>query len=325
MIKIGAIGTSFIMDTILENMSQAEGICCKALYSRSLEKASAIAEKYNISNIYDRYEDMLSSDEINWVYVCSPNSLHYQHSKAALLAGEHVLCEKPFTVTSAELEELISLAKERNLFLFEAILPLFHPHHNMIREHLKDIAPMKMGTGIFCQYSSRYEALKKGEVANVFNPQYAGGALMDLNVYNIYFFVSLFGLPDNITYTASLYENGIDTNGVVKFQYPGMICECIAAKDAYCENSVQIAGENGYIRVTPAASNLTEVTIVSKGKENIQMKADKNPWYYEMIGLVQLVKDNDVAECYRRLEIALNVVKVLEKARESLVHRIINN
>lgn len=317
MINIGAIGTSFIMDTILDNMAQVEGICCQALYSRSKDKALALAEKFNISKIYTDYNDMLSSDKINWVYVCSPNSLHYEHSKAALLAGKHVLCEKPFTGTGNQLKELISIARERNLFLFEAILPLFHPHYKIIQEHLADISPIKMGAGIFCQYSSRYEALKKGEVANVFNPDFAGGSLMDLNVYNIYFFTSLLGLPEDVAYTASVYENGVDTNGVVRLKYPDIICDCIAAKDAYCENNVQLIGENGYIRVTPAASNLSEVTIVSRGRDTIQLKADKNPWYYEMEGLVKLVKDNNFAECYRRLEIALNVVTVLEKARES--------
>ena len=317
MINIGAIGTSFIMDTILENMYAVEGICCKALYSRSNDKATTLADKFDIPTIYNKYEDMLSSDEIDWVYVCSPNSYHYEHSKDALLAGKHVLCEKPFTVTVAELRELISIAKDKKLFLFEAILPLFHPHHKIIQEQLKNIAPIKMGTGIFCQYSSRYEALKKGEVANVFNPEFAGGALMDLNVYNIYFFASLLGLPEHITYTASLYEDSVDTNGVVRLQYPGMICECIAAKDAYCENSIQLVGENGYIRVTPAASNLSEVAIVSKGKETIHLKADKNPWYYEMEGLVKLVEENNFEECHKRLETAYNVVSILEEARRS--------
>ena len=97
--NIGAIGTSFIMDTILENMAATEGIDCEAIFSRTYEKGKAMADKFNIGKIYTSLDDMLADDDLDWIYVCSPNSVHYEQSKKALLAGKHVLCEKPFTTT----------------------------------------------------------------------------------------------------------------------------------------------------------------------------------------------------------------------------------
>ena len=191
--KIGAIGTSFIMDTILDNMMATEGITCDAIFSRTYDKGKALADKFNIPKVYTSLDDMLADDELDWIYVCSPNSVHYEQSKKALLAGKHVLCEKPFTTTSEELKELISIAKEKNLFLFEAILPMFHPNYEKIRQQLPLIGNLKMASGCFCQYSSRYDALLAGDVPNVFNPAYSGGCLMDLNMYNVYFMVGLFG------------------------------------------------------------------------------------------------------------------------------------
>ena len=315
--KIGAIGTSFIMDTILENMATPKGIDCHAIYSRSQEKGQLLADKFQIKKVYTSLQDMLSDQDLDWIYVCSPNSLHYEHSRQALLAGKHVLCEKPFTTTSQQLVELISIAKEKQLFLFEAILPMFHPNYQKIRENLSLIGNLKIASGTFCQYSSRYDALLEGNVANVFNPEYSGGCLMDLNMYNVYFMVGLFGKPQSVTYHPTLFQNGIDTNGILYLQYPDFLCQCTGAKDAFCENSVQILGDKGYIKVTPGPSNCQTVRIVRRNEEDLVFEVADNPWSYEMKGLVEIVHRKDYQECYQRLTIALQVVEVLEEARKS--------
>lgn len=315
--KIGAIGTSFIMDTILENMAATEGMSCDAIFSRTREKGQALADKFHIQKVYTSLNDMLADKDLDWIYVCSPNSLHYEQSKQALLAGKHVLCEKPFTTTSEELTELISIAREKRLFLFEAILPMFHPNYQKIKEHLPLIGNLKMASGTFCQYSSRYEALLAGEVPNVFNPEYSGGCLMDLNMYNVYFMVGLFGKPETVTYHATLFENGIDTNGILYMKYPDFMCQCTGAKDAFCENSVQILGDKGYIKVTPGPSNCQKVQIVRRKEEDMIFEVEENPWSFEMTGLVKLVSEENYDECYRHLETALQVVEVLETARKS--------
>lgn len=315
--NIGAIGTSFIMDTILENMKKVPGIHCQAIYSRNREKGQVLADKFSISKVYTSLEEMCQDSELDWIYVASPNSLHYTHAKTALEYGKHVLCEKPFTPSAKEAAELIALAKEKHLFLWEAIITLFHPNYKRIEESLPLIGKLKMVLCTFCQYSSRYEALLSGQTPNVFNPEFAGGALMDLNLYNIYFTLGLFGKPEHLQYFPTLYENGIDTNGILVLQYPDFLCQCTGAKDAAAENSVQILGDKGYIRVTPGSSNCRRVEIVRRGEADIIYEVDEAPWYYEMDELYRLVQNNDYDECYRRLDIALSVVEVLENSRKS--------
>ena len=100
-------------------------------------------------------------------------------------------------------------------------------------------------------------------------------------------------------------------------KYPGFMCQCTAAKDAFCENGVQILGDKGYIKVTPSPSTCQSVTIVRRKEENIHFELPENPWLYEMIGLVELVSNKDYDECYRRLDVALQVVEVLEEARKN--------
>lgn len=315
--KIGAIGTSFIMDTILENMANTKGMECSAIYSRTYEKGLAYAEKFTIPKVYTSLEDMLADEELDWIYVCSPNSLHYEQSRKALLAGKNVLCEKPFTSTSEELKELIGLAKEKHLFLFEAILPLFHPNYTFIKQSLPLIGKLKIASGTFCQYSSRYDALLAGDVPNVFNPAFSGGCLMDLNLYNIYFMVGLFGKPQSVEYHPTVFENGIDTNGILYMKYPDFLCQCTAAKDTFCENCVQLCGDKGYIKVTPGPSICREVNLVRRNEETITSEYPQSPYSFEMEGLVDLVSRKDFDACHARLEVALQVAEVLEEARKS--------
>ena len=120
--KVGTIGTGFIVDWFLNAVKQNEGVEAVGMYSRKEESARPLSEKYGIKNIYTDYKEMLANNDIDTVYIASPNSLHYSYAKEALLAGKHVICEKPFTSTVKEFMELKQLAKEKQLFLFEAKL-----------------------------------------------------------------------------------------------------------------------------------------------------------------------------------------------------------
>lgn len=313
--NIGTIGTGFIVDTMLENMQKAEGIDCRAVYSRREETGRALADKYQVPKVYTDLEEMLRDPDIDFIYAASPNSLHYEQTKKALLHGKNVICEKPFVPTMAEAEELIALAKERHLFLFEGITTLHQPGYRAVREYLPLIGDLKMALCTFCQYSSRYDALMAGQTPNVFNPAFAGGALMDINLYNIYFLNGLFGQPEQLHYFAGLHENGIDTHGILILEYPEILCQCTGAKDSWCQNSVQILGDKGYIQVTPGSSNCQEVRLVRKGQEDLCFTQPESPWFYELQGLKALVSAGDYDACYSYLEHSLQVVRTLELAR----------
>lgn len=315
-IRIGTIGTGSIVSTMLENIAKADGIACEAVYSRKATTAKALASQFRIGKTYTDLEDMLQDESIDLIYIASPNSLHYEQAKRALLHGKHVICEKPFVPTLKEAEELASLAKERRLFLFEGITTLHQPGYRAVREYLPLIGNLKMALAVFCQYSSRYDALMSGQTPNVFNPAFAGGALMDINLYNIYFLTGLFGKPEQLHYFAGLHENGVDTHGVLIMRYPELLCQCIGSKDSWCENSVQILGDKGYIQVTPGSGNCRNVRIVRKGMDDICVTQTEEPWYYEIQELVKLISENDYDTCWSLLDKALEVAEILEAARK---------
>ena len=280
-----------------------------------MENGKKLADEFGVKKVYTNLDEMCRDEAIDTIYIASPNSLHYEHAKKALTYGKHVICEKPFTPTLKEAEELVCLAKEKHLLLVEAVTTLYHPHYSWIKEHMEDIGDLKMASCIFCQYSSRYDLLKAGEVTNVFNPEFAGGSLMDINVYNLHFLVGLLGKPDYFRYFAGRHENGVDIHGILIMKYGDVICQCTGAKDTWCENSVQLMGDKGYMYITPGSNNTQEVRLICKGAEEQTVSLPENQWFYEVQELTRLFKEEDYETCYMNLDITLEVVRILEACR----------
>ena len=287
--NIGTIGSGAIVEKIIENIQMTKSLQVTAVYSRNEEKGRALAQPRGILKVYTNLEDMLKDPEIDIIYVASPNSLHYEHGKAALMHGKHVLCEKPMTPYAAQTAELFALAKEKNLLLFEAVTIAHAPNFQVIREHLKDVGRLRLVLCSYSQYSSRYDLLREDAVTNVFNPDFAGGALMDINFYNIYTVTALFGRPCKVAYYPNTYKNGIDTSGIVVMTYPDFVCQCSGSKDAWGSNGIQIQAEDGYIYIEGSPNASPAVRVVTKaGEVLLDKQPDGIQWYYEMQSLDRL-------------------------------------
>ncbi len=330
--KIGTIGSGFIVRTILSKVAVTDGMECAAVYSRTYETGRKLADDFGVAKVYTDLDELCSDPELDFIYIASPNSLHYTHVKKALEHGKNVMCEKPFVPTAAEADELIALAKAKDLYLIEMITTLYHPHFAWVKEHMKEVGKLQMVNATFCQYSSRYDTLMAGEQTNIFDPNFKTGCLMDINIYNIYLAVALLGKPDRVEYYAGLHENGIDTHGTVMLQYGDVVCQCIGAKDTMCDNSFQLLGDKGYIHITPGAGNLRTVRMVrrgaedmgpagnnskNKGKDREELELPEDQWFYEIQAISRLIVEGNKELFYRNMEISRNVMEVLEKARKS--------
>jgi predicted dehydrogenase len=315
--KIGTIGTGNILNSILDAVKDTDDIVCEAVYSRNESTGKALADKFRVRKVYTELEDMLADDKVDFIYIASPNSLHYEHARQALEHGKNVICEKPFTSTLKEASELAEIAKQRELFLFEAITTTYLPNYQIIREQVKNLGNIKLVLCNYSQYSSRYDKLLAGEITNAFSPEFSGGTLMDINLYNIYFVMGLFGKPDYFRYYSNRISNGIDTSGILIMKYPEFVCECTGAKDAWGVNSVQIQGEKGFMYVTDGSNGCSEVRVTTREYEKFfNEQKGHHQWYFEIQGITRLVGERNYDECWRRLDKTLEVMEVIEKARK---------
>lgn len=315
-IRLGTIGSGMIVHEILDSVALTEGIALEAVYSRTAEKGIELAQRYGCRKHYHELEDLLSDGDINFVYIASPNLLHYPQAKSALLAGKNVICEKPFVTCLKQAEELRTLADERELYLIEAAPTAYLPNFAILKRELPRIGRIRLVLSNYSQYSSRYDALLRGEKPNVFNPAFAGGALMDINFYNILLNVLLFGTPKTARYYANRYGDLADTSGTVVMEYDGFVSCNTGAKDTWGVNFFQIEGERGFLYIEDGANGLKSVRVVTREEDRLyNEQPDPNRWHYEIKELSEKLRREDRAFFRERLDTTLEAVALMERIR----------
>lgn len=317
--KLAVLGTGKIVQEFLPMIQQVTDVELVALLStpRSLDKAKEMQAQYQVQEVYTDYETLLGNATIDTVYVALPNHLHYQYTKAALLQGKNVICEKPFTLNAQQLQELIQIATEKRLILLEAITNQYLNNFLQIKKDLAQLGKIKIVECNYSQYSSRYDAFKEGKILPAFDPQKGGGALMDINIYNIHFVVGLFGKPEKVQYLANI-ERDIDTSGILVLDYGAFKAVCIGAKDSTAQIRSVIQGTDGSIEVLGATNEMPRYERRSKTEiEAVNVNLDKHRMYQEFEKFTEVIVQKDLAFALEQLNHSLTVMQVVDQALES--------
>lgn len=322
--KLAILGTGFIVkEGALTALKDVPEIETTAIFSRPKSKsvAEALAADCSIPNVYTDYDELLADPDIDFVYVGLINSVHYEYTKKALLAGKNVIVEKPFASAAAEVRELRDLALARHLYVFEAVTIHYLPNFCAIREFLPKLGKIRAVVANYSQYSSRYDKYLQGEVLPAFDPQRSGGALYDINIYNLNFIIGLFGAPESVNYTANLGFNGIDTSGVAALTYPGFFALAIGAKDTASPGYITIQGEKGWIRVTDAPNELRsfETHLLGTGvTTHNELNRYPHRMVHEFQEFAKMFHEKDYDRMAKGLDVSVAVLETAETARKQV-------
>ena len=218
--KLGIVGSGQIVHDFLSASNQMQDVELVAIstLARSKSVAEGLAQKYQINKVYTDNEEMFAASNIDTVYIGVPNSLHFSIAKEALAAGKNVVCEKPLVETSEQVKELKKIADEHHVLLFEAMTVLYLENYFHLKEDLEKIGKVHVVALNLTQISSHYSEFLAGVHIPKFDRKMGGGALMDMNIYNINFCVSLFGQPKKITYLPTM-QHDTDTSGILNLRY----------------------------------------------------------------------------------------------------------
>ena len=319
--KLAIIGTGMIVGEALKALKFIPSIKVTAIYVRpgSLEKTRTLIETYQIKEVYTDYDELLRECDADFVYVGNVNSVHYEYGRKALLSGKHVIMEKPMCVTHEEASDLMQLAIAKRRYVFEAVTFLHAPFFRLIRERLTVLGNIRLVQCNYSKYSSRYDRYLKGDVAPAFSPEHAGGALMDLNVYNLNFVVALFGKPMKTFYTAHRGFNGIDTSGTVLMAYGNFTATCTAAKDSYSPCFFMVQGEKGWLRVNGSPDDLSYMEIGIDGKvEKISIETESHRMVDEFQDFYRMYHDGCYDEMKQYLQNSVDIAATVDEAQQSL-------
>lgn len=316
--RVGIAGAGMIVPTFLDAAALVKEMEIYAIFARKEEVRKEFCGKYQIPVGYDSYEKLLADSKVDVIYVALPNNLHFSFAKEALLAGKHVILEKPFTVTYEEAKEIAAIAREKKLYLFEAITTQYNPNYDKMKELLPRLGDIKLVALNFSQYSSRYDNFKKGIISPSFDPNNAGGALMDLNIYNIHFVAGLFGKPLKVRYCSNM-ERDVDTSGILVMEYPDFQAVCIAAKDCGAPLSVSVQGNKGFFHSDYASSILAEFSFQENKcePEHYHLADSPQRLFYELQTFAEYYEDKDWEAFDKRLSHSLMVMEILDQARDS--------
>ena len=310
-LNIGILGSGMIVPVFINAAKKIEGYQIRAIWGRNEEKLKDLKKEYKINVVYTDIKEFMADSKINAVYVALPNALHYEYAKMALTAGKHVIVEKPFTTNYKQAKEIINLAEKKKLLIFEAITTMHLPNYQTTKGLLENLGEIKYVSLNYTQYSSRYDAFKRGDIQPAFSNELAGGALMDLGIYNIHFVVGLFGKPKKVKYYPHIEEK-IDTSGILIMEYPTFRAVCVAAKDCDGSSGITIAGEKGAIVSNYPANYYQSFEYKLHKQKVITINLDEEfSFSYELKEFLRMYQENDLKKCQEYNKQTLLVMDVV--------------
>lgn len=284
----GIVGLGEIAHQMAESFAQPNSTL-SAVTSRNIVKAQSFAEKYSIPNYYDSFESMLLNQQLDIIYISVPNKQHIDYILKALHAGKHVLCEKAITMNRQELQEAIILAEKKGLILAEAMtiftMPLYHELTKIIDSGT--LGKLKMIQAPFGSY-------KEPDPTNrFFNPDLAGGALLDIGTYAISFARwFLTAQPEVIATTMLPFSTGVDEQSMILLRNKQDEMATITLSfQAKMPKQGIVSFEKGYITIDnyPRA-NQAKIIFNDGTIENILSGDSQQALNYELNNIIQMIE-----------------------------------
>ncbi|KOP64659.1 oxidoreductase [Bacillus sp. FJAT-18019] len=318
-IRFAIIGTNWITERFLQAALETEEFILAAVYSRTEDKGKAFAAKYADPKVYTDLAMMLKDDEIDAVYIASPNSYHVDQAILCMNHGKHVLCEKPMASNAVEVSAMIEAAKNNNVLLMEALKSTLMPNFRTVRDNLYKLGPIRRYFASYCQYSSRYDAYKQGTVLNAFNPEYSNGSLMDLGIYCLYPMVTLFGKPDAVKASGYMLSSGVDGEGSLLLSYPEMDAVIMHSKISDSYAPAEIQGENGTMIIDKINQPYDVKIHYRDGTiENVTQLQTHESMYYEAREFIDLIQCGERESAINTHANSLITAEIMQEARRQV-------
>ncbi|MGA0351394.1 MAG: Gfo/Idh/MocA family protein [Acholeplasmataceae bacterium] len=311
-IRLGIMGCGAIAHAMAEAALHTPHIILSAVASRSLVKAERFNEKYHAPYVFDSYEAMVKSDAVDLIYIATPHGLHHEHIKLCLDHHKHVLCEKAFTINAELARPLIQQAKQKKLFLMEAMWTRFLPSTQMIQDVLTskllgDIQSVSINFGSRMSYDAS---------SRLWNPRLGGGALLDIGVYPLTMMSLLFGKPESMHSTVEFTPNGVDQKATLKLTYHGFDAILnISFIEDLSPNALIINGSQETL-VSDRFWMSSSVSLM-QSNEQFDFPFDVNGYEYELYESALMIQNHHIEHPIMSHQMTLDMLEWMDEIRAS--------
>lgn len=313
-IRWGILATGNIANQMAQALTSSKDAEIVAVASRSKESAEAFGKKWNIPNRYATYQALVDDPDVDIVYIATPHNFHYENMQMCLKADKHVLCEKAFTLNATQAEECIDLARQKNLFLMEAMWMRFFPAIVQVRRWLQEglLGDVRFLQADFCL------KIPFDPQHRLYNPHLGGGALLDLGIYPLSFTTMVLGLPNEVRSYAHMSKTGVDELDTMQLIYDrGASASLSCSMRVYQPREAFIVGPRGYIKVHNIFFCPDRLTLHITGQDpqDSSFPIDGNGLIYEVQEVHSCLQAGKTESTIMSLNETLELMKLMDSIR----------
>ncbi|MGY1591175.1 Gfo/Idh/MocA family protein [Geodermatophilus sp. SYSU D00708] len=316
-IRWGIVGPGRIAENVMGDFVHVPGARPVAVASRSAERAASFARRHGLDRAHGSYADVLADPDVDVLYVATPHPQHHAVALGAIDAGKALLVEKAFTATPGGAAEVVARARERGVFVMEAMWTRFQPVVVTLRELVADgaigeVRSVQADLGVSRAYDphDRLFALELG-----------GGALLDLGVYVVSFAQMLLGTPDTVAATGSRFPTGADADAALLLGWAdGRSATLTTSLRHPTPGAARVFGTAGWIDVLPRFHHPRTIVLHRTGAdpETITRPPTGTGYAHEIAEVTECLRAGRTESAVMPLADTLSVQTVLGQAAEAL-------
>lgn len=313
----GILAPGKIAGKFASDLTTVNGANLYAVGSRSADRAGEFANKFGFKESYGSYEELLADPELDIIYIASPHSHHYRHTIMALEAGLSVLCEKAFAHNRQEVEKMIAKASAGNLFLMEALWPPFQPSYRMAHDVIES---GELGEIVHLRSHFAFVAPYDPE-GRLFNPELAGGALLDIGIYPVMDALSFMGIPGMISAVAGFAGTGVDHTIDIGFDYgDGRTASLYSSVRSWGGTATEIFCTKGKILLERGGGKGQLCQISREGKEMVteRWNTGTNGFEHEAAEVMKSILEGRCQSSVVPWSFSIDLITILDRIREKI-------
>jgi len=309
----GVLGPGKIAKSFVEDLKLVAGGKLVAVASRNSERAEIFAKEYGATHAFGTYEALFGCDEVDVIYVATPHTGHMEWAIKAMQAGKHVLCEKPLGINLAEVQQMIDVAKQNNIFLMEALWSRFNPSIQRVKQIVDEEG---IGKVSYLHADFAFYALDNDEKGRILNPDLGGGSILDIGIYPIFLAYVLLGKPNRIQATSNFYKTGAEVQTSMIFHYEGAQAILYSGLTTKSEMRAEIQGSEGSIFIDPRWHETQGFSIYSgETEERHDMPTTGKGYTHEIEEVHKCLKLNKLQSNLWSHQNSIDLIRLLDEVR----------
>ena len=306
------LGAARIAHKFVIGLKELSNAHCYAIAARSFERAESFRAEHGLEKAYGSYEEMLADPKIDIVYIATTNNVHFEHVMMCLEAGKAVLCEKPFASNLQQVEQMIAKAKEKKVFLMEALWSRFLPSMIQLKAE-KEKGTVGTPSLLQCDFGfiSPFDPYNR-----VYNPELGGGSIPDIGIYPIFTALYLFGYPTEIKVTSVPSPTGTDWTTSILFKHKGSEMSMLTSSfKMLLDNEACLYGENGRLKLHNMFHMLTRLSFKRNDGHETDIHIDSigNGYNYEAAEVMSCLDRGELESAKMSWQFSINLMRLLDE------------